>query len=63
MHEIEYMGKIIPYTIVRSNIKNMYIQVKGGEVIVKAPNKLKEKYILEFVNKKTKWIYIKVNEM
>ena len=45
MHEIEYMGKIIPYTIVRSNIKNMYIQVKGGEVIVKAPNKLKEKYI------------------
>ena len=62
MHEIEYMGKIIPYTIVRSNIKNMYIQVKGGEVIVKAPNKLKEKYILEFVNKKTKWIYIKVNE-
>ena len=35
----------------------MYIQIKDEEVIVKAPIRLEEEYIKEFVNKKSKWIY------
>ncbi len=57
MYEIEYNNKKIEYTLIRSKIKNMYIQIKNEQVIVKAPIKLNEKYIDEFVNKKSKWIY------
>lgn len=57
MYEIKYNNKKIEYTLIRAKIKNMYIQIKNEEVIVKAPIKLNEKYIKEFVNKKSKWIY------
>ena len=57
MNEIEYNGEKIPYTMQKSKIKNMYIHIKEGKVIVKAPIRLKEKYIQEFLNKKSKWIY------
>lgn len=62
MQEIEYKGEKIPYTLIKSRIKNMYIHIKDGNVIVKAPNRLKEKYIYDFVNRKAKWIYEKVKE-
>ena len=62
MYEIEYKGEKIPYTLIKSKIKNMYIQIKNGQVIVKVPIKLKEQYINEFVRKKSKWIYDKVKE-
>ena len=62
MYEIEYKGEKIPYTLIKSKIKNMYIQIKNGQVIVKVPIKLKEQYIHEFVKKKSKWIYDKVKE-
>ena len=57
MNEIKYNGEKIPYTIKKSKIKNLYIHIKEGQVIVKAPVRLQEKYIKEFINKKTKWIY------
>ena len=50
------------YKVIRSNIKNIYIQVKDGEVIVKAPKKVSEKYIKEVVGKKEKWIKKKLEE-
>ena len=50
------------YKVIRSNIKNIYIQVKDGEVIVKAPKKVSEKYIKEVVEKKEKWIKKKLEE-
>ena len=50
------------YTIIRSNIKNIYIQIKEGNVIVKAPKKVSEKYINELVRKKEKWILKKLEE-
>ena len=62
MNEIEYNDKTIPYKIIKSNIKNMYIHVKDGIVTVKAPKKLKDKYIIEFVHKKSKWIYESVEK-
>jgi len=62
MHEIEYKGEKIPYTLIKSKIKNMYIHIKEGQVVVKAPIKLKEEKIYEFVNKKASWIYKKLKE-
>ena len=54
---IEYNGEKIPYELIRAKIKNLYIYIKEGKVIVKAPKKLKEKEIYEFINKKSNWIY------
>ena len=62
MNEIEYKGKKIPYTLVKSKIKNIYIQIKDGQVIVKVPLRVKEQYINELVKKKSKWIYEKIEE-
>ena len=57
MIKIQYEGKDIPYTLERSRIKNLYIYIKNGEVIVRAPLRLANNYIEEFLNKKSKWIY------
>lgn len=54
---VQYEGKTIPYTLQRSRIKNLYIYIRNGKVIVKAPLRLPDKYIEEFLNKKSKWIY------
>ena len=62
MNEIEYNGGKIPYTMQKSRIKNMYIHIKEGKVVVKAPIRLKDKYIQEFINKKSKWIYENVKK-
>ena len=56
-HKIEYNGEIISYELIRAKIKNLYIYIKEGKVIVKAPMKLKEENIYKFVDKKAKWIY------
>lgn len=62
MKKITYKGEEIPYTLIRTKIKNLYIHIKNGQVTVKAPIRLKEKQIEEFINKKAKWIYEKVKE-
>lgn len=62
MNEIEYKEEKIRYTLIKSKIKNMYIHIKDGKVIVKVPIKLKDKYIQDFINKKAKWIYQKLKE-
>lgn len=54
---LKYNSETISYEIIRSKIKNLYIYVKEGKVTVKAPTKMKDKLIQEFVNKKAKWIY------
>ena len=61
-NKVEYNGEIIQYNITKSKIKNLYIQVKDGIVIVKAPKRLKDNIIEEFVNKKARWIYLKLKE-
>lgn len=62
MYYIEYEGERIEYIIIKARIKNLYIHIKDGEVIVKAPIRLKEKEIQDFVTRKKKWIYEKVKE-
>ena len=53
---IQYGEKEITYKIQKKKIKNLYIQIQNGEVIVKVPHKMKENAIQEFVQKKAKWI-------
>lgn len=62
MKVINYNGQQIEYHIEYKKIKNLYIQIKDKKVLVKAPKFLKEKYIDDFVNKKAKWIWTKLNE-
>ena len=50
--ELEYKGKVIPYTLVKSKIKNLYIYIKQGKVTVKVPYLLSKKRQQEFVNQK-----------
>ncbi len=44
------------YRLIRSDIKNLYIQIKNGEVIIKAPKNFTMDEINEIVRKKKKWI-------
>lgn len=57
MIEIEYKTNKIQCIVEKSKIKNLYIYIKNGKVLVKAPFKLKDKEIEQFLNKKSKWIY------
>lgn len=61
-YKIVYNGEIIPYEVKKSKIKNLYIYVKNGKVTVKAPIRLKDKHIHDFVIKKSKWIYEKIKQ-
>lgn len=56
MAVIQYEEKEITYKIQKKKIKNLYIQIQNGEVIVKAPCKMKDNAIQEFIQKKAKWI-------
>ena len=60
--KIIYNGEEIKYDLIRSKIKNLYIYIREGKVIVKAPIKMKDKHIYEFINKKAKWIYNNVKK-
>lgn len=61
-YKLEYKNEVISYKLSKSKIKNIYIYIKNGEVIVKAPTRIKEKYIHEFVRQKASWIYKKIKE-
>lgn len=51
------MEKELPnYILIRSNIKNVYLHIKDGQLVIKAPNKISKKDIDEIVLKKEKWI-------
>lgn len=52
---------MIKYEIVRRKIKNVYISIKDGQVIVKAPLHLSEEKIKDIVNEKSSWIEKKIN--
>lgn len=47
---------MIDYEVQYSRIKNIYIQIKDGKVIVKAPKNTSKKQIEKIINEKEKWI-------
>ena len=46
----------IEYEIKYSKIKNIYIQIKDGKVIVKAPRRVSKKEIEKILEQKSEWI-------
>lgn len=63
MNTVKYKDKIIEYEVVKSRIKNVYIHIKNGKVIVKAPIRVKDKDIKNVVEEKKKWIYEKLETL
>ncbi|MBQ6863637.1 MAG: M48 family metallopeptidase [Clostridia bacterium] len=49
-------------TIIRSERKTLAIQIKNGEVIARAPKRMKEKDILAFIASKETWINSHVSQ-
>ena len=60
MNTIKYKDKEIKYEIIKSKIKNVYIHIKDGKVVVTAPKKVKDEEIKKVVEEKKKWIYEKL---
>lgn len=58
-----YKDKLIEYEVIKSKIKNLYIHIKAGKVIVKAPSRARDKDIERAVEEKKKWIYEKLENM
>ena len=44
------------YTVIKSNRKTLALQIKGGELIVRAPSKISDREIKSFVDKHRDWI-------
>ena len=56
MEKFEYNGQMIEYTLERKKIKNMYISIKEGNVIVKVPKRTSEVVINQLLEKRSEWI-------
>lgn len=48
--------KNIEYKIKYSKIKNIYIQIKNGQIIIKAPKRVNKKEIEKLIEQKAEWI-------
>ena len=55
--EIWYNNEKIECTIVKGKIKNVYIHIKDGKAILKAPSRITDSLISELLEKRKKWIY------
>ncbi|HCT92017.1 MAG TPA: metal-dependent hydrolase [Lachnospiraceae bacterium] len=61
--ELRYADCVYPYTVVRSDRKTLAVQVRpGGEVQVRAPRKMKQETIRQFVWEHREWLRRKVAE-
>ena len=56
MKKIKYENKTIAYTVNKARIKNVYISIQNGEVVVKAPWYVTQNQIQEVVERKREWI-------
>lgn len=53
---------MIEYSLVRSRRKTLSLQVKSGQVYVRAPIHLDEQYIKSFIKNKSAWLKAKISE-
>lgn len=56
MKKIRYENKTIAYTVNKSKIKNVYISIQNGEVVVNAPWYVTRNQIQDVVESKRSWI-------
>ena len=62
MKKIKYQNKTIAYTVSKAKVKNIYISIQNGEVVVKAPWYVTQTQIQELIESKRKWIMEKLND-
>ncbi len=62
MEKIQYKGEEIQYSITRKNIKNVYISIKNGTVIITVPKYIAQEEIDKLLMKKANWILKKLKE-
>lgn len=63
MKTLNYKDKKIEIEVVKSKIKNIYIQIKDYKILVKVPKKMSEKKIIKIINSKKDWIYEKISNL
>ena len=56
-------SKTLNYELVRAKIKNMYILIRDGKVIVKVPRSISDNRVTDFINSKEDWIVKKLKEV
>ena len=56
-------SKTLNYELVRAKIKNMYILIRDGKVIVKVPRSISDNRVIDFINSKEDWIVKKLKEV
>ena len=56
-------SKTLNYELVRAKIKNMYILIRDGKVIVKVPRSISDNRVIDFINSKEDWILKKLKEV
>jgi predicted metal-dependent hydrolase len=57
IHQVEYGGKVISFTLERKNVKNVNLHIKHDmTVMVSANEKVPLDFILHFVKEKASWI-------
>lgn len=62
MKSIKYENKTIAYTVNKAKVKNFYITIQNGEVVIKAPWYVTSSQIQEVVESKRQWIMQKLQE-
>ena len=62
MKKIKYQNKTIAYTVSKARIKNFYITIENGEVVIKAPWYATTAQIQNVVEEKREWIMRKLEE-
>lgn len=50
------INKDVKVNIIRSNRKTLSVQLKSGEIIARAPLRMKDKEIYSFIESKKSWI-------
>ncbi len=62
MKSIKYENKTIAYTVSKAKVKNIYISIQNGEVVIKAPWYATSTQIQSIVEEKREWIMRKLSE-
>lgn len=62
MKKVRYLNKTIAYTVSKAKVKNFYISIQNGEVVIKAPWYATAGQIQNIVEEKREWIMRKLEE-
>ena len=60
--KIKLQGKEFEYILIKQKLKNIYIRIKYGKIIVKSPKRINLQYIENLLKNKEKWILQKLKE-